>query len=341
MTTQQTQARATAHEPHPTSPSSKEQIESHTHTSPRSFDEGSVFTRAALQTTQLLELPAELRRRLMGEHGEKQPPVPAAEDNPYRGNTVLLDGSAVEQALQDERSLHPVEPTRTALDELDPTATLYDGGALRQQALKLAAELASATAPEAAPAGARDDAETPAPTPQPKPPGLASKFGALANAWRQASLVRRATALLLPIAALTTLWPDDPAQARSTEPVAVAAPKPAKLPRTPEAATGASSTLSPALSPAHEAKKSGAPADISTPSAKDSFAKEPSDAQQFVEAQPSSDSQRYVEAQALKAAFSGDAPAAARHYERLARAGKDPRFELALHLVRSGAMRRP
>jgi hypothetical protein len=51
--------------------------------------------------------------------------------------------------------------------------------------------------------------------------------------------------------------------------------------------------------------------------------------------------QRLIEAQALKAAFSGDTATAARHYERLARERKDPRFELALRLVKHEAMRRP
>jgi hypothetical protein len=312
MTTREPRDGIRTDQPRQPSPSSPAQIQSHTSTAPKSFDEGSVFTRAALQTTQLLELPAEVRNRLMADVGDKP-----AEANPYRGNTALLDASTVAHALQQQPSVGPVEPAREAAFGIDPTATLYDGGALREHALKLAQELASAAAGQTTPGGDDSDLEHPLPAPVPTPDARVSGLGAVASAWRRASLVRRVTALLLPVAALATLWPDDDAEARSAASSAGRASQAAR-------ATEPGASASPALSPPDPAQPSNVPTQASSSGAIEASA-----------------TQRFLEAQALKAAFSGDTLAAARHYERLAREQKDPRFELAVRLVKSEAMRRP
>jgi hypothetical protein len=293
------------------------QIESHTSTSPKSFDEGTVFSRVALQTTQLLEFPAELRNRLLGDLGEKQPASLAAEANPYQGKTLLLDASTRDRALQQERSIRRVEPEQATLAGIGGGATLCDGGALREHALKLAQQLASTAACETAPTRDERGVESALAAPEPTPHPRLSGLGAVASAWRQASLVRRVTALLLPIAALATLWPDDDAEASSA---ARAASTSSKLARAAEPA----GTAAPAHAPAPAADPPHVPAEAANSSAIEATA-----------------TQRFIEAQALKAAFSGDTLTAARHYERLARERKDPRFELALRLVRSDAMRRP
>jgi hypothetical protein len=314
---QEPQDRIRTEQPHQPPSSRPAQTQGHTNTSPELVDEGTVFTRAALQTTQLLELPAELRNRLMGGLGQKQPAAVVAEANPYRGHTVLLDARTLRRALEPEGSIRPVEPARATLAGLGGAATVCDGGALREHALKLAQELASAAARETTPAREESAVESPLAAPGPTPPARASGLGTVASAWRQASLVRRVTAVLLPVAALATLWPDDDAEARSGARVASSFSKPARAP-------ALSDSAAPTLSAAHAAELPNVPTEAGGPAAIEASA-----------------TQRLIEAQALKAAFSGDTATAARHYERLARERKDPRFELALRLVKREAMRRP
>jgi hypothetical protein len=280
-------------------------------TYPVRVDETSLFTRADLQKTLLLELPADLRSRLMKAPDAEQPAEQVIDDDAaYRGHTLRLDRRDIERAIEQQPQNPVVVPARDTLAGLDPMATVCDGGALREHALKLSEALAGAATPDAA--HTPDAREAAAINPAAHEPARRLGLGAAAGLWRKASPARRAIAVLFPLAALATLWPDDPAEARSTAPVAripSAKPQPAVAP---SASVGPS-----AVAEAPRLPLDAAPAADPTPA------------------------QRFVEAQALKAAFSGDTAAAAKQYERLARELGDPRFELALRLVRADAMRRP
>jgi hypothetical protein len=276
---------------------------------PVRVDETSQFTRAELQKTLMLELPAGLRSRLMQAPVPEQPAAPVFDEAAaYRGQTLRLDRRDIARALEQAPQGPVVAPARDASGGLDPMATVYDGGALREHALKLSEALAGAAAHDAAQGpDERGAASDTAATHEPKRRlGLA----AVAGAWRKASLARRTIAVLFPLAALATLWPDEAAEARPTAPVA----------RAPVA------------------KPQRAPADIAAPPPVAPATRLPTETAPAAEATPA---HRFIEAQALKAAFSGDTAAAAKQYERLARELGDPRFELALRLVRADAMRRP
>jgi hypothetical protein len=276
---------------------------------PVRVDETSQFTRAELQKTLMLELPADLRSRLMAAPAPEQPAAPVFDEAAaYRGHTLRLDRRDVDRALEQASQSPVVAPAREASGGVDPMATVYDGGALREHALKLSEALAGAAARDAAQGPNECDAANDAAAPRERKPRFA--FHAVAGAWRKASLARRAIAVLFPLTALATLWPDEAAEARSTAPVARA----------------------PVVKPQR------APADIAAPPPVAPALRLPTDTAPAADATPA---QRFVEAQALKAAFSGDTAAAAKQYERLARELGDPRFELALRLVRADAMRRP
>jgi hypothetical protein len=318
MTARQQQDHTLEHEPREPSAAAA-QIASVTNTLPQSFDGGSIFTRQALQKTQLLELPAELRTQLIGDHGAKQPSPIAAPAGLDQQKTAVLDARALDQALQHERSMLASVPPVERLAQMDATATVYDGGALREHALKLAQELVLPQAREVTPVPADGGAARPLVTAKLTVYArLRSRVGAAAGAWRQASLVRRLIALLLPVAALATLWPDEEARAGSPGPAPRVSDGKAVPPPRPIGG------MSPAPSAEQALEPEGASRDVSNPT--------------LAEPTPA---QRLVEAQALKAAFSGDTATAARHYERLARELKDPRFELAVRLVRTDGMRRP
>jgi len=276
---------------------------------PVRVDENSLFTRAELQKTLLLELPADLRSRLMEAPVAEQAAAPVFDEAAaYRGHTLRLDRRDIDRALEQATQSPVVAPARDASGELDPMATVYDGGALREHALKLSEALAGAAARDAAQGPHERDAASEAAAP--REPAPRRGLDAVVGAWRKASLARRAIAVLFPLAALATRWPDEAAEARPTAPVARArVVKPQHAP--------ANDAAPPPVPPAPRLPIETAPAAEATPA------------------------QRFVEAQALKAAFSGDAAAAAKHYERLARELGDPRFELALRLVRADAMRRP
>jgi hypothetical protein len=269
---------------------------------PVRVDETSQFTRAELQKTLMLELPADLRSRLMETPAPERPAAPVFDEAAaYRGHTLRLDRSDIDRALEQTTQSPVIAPA------LDPMATVYDGGALREHALKLSEALAGAAARDAAQGPNERDA--PSDTAAPHEPKHRLSVHAVAGAWRKASLARRAIAVLLPLAALATLWPDEAAEARPTAPVARApVAKPQAAPPV---------TAPPSVAPATLLPTEAAPAADATPA------------------------QRFIEAQALKAAFSGDTAAAAKQYERLARELGDPRFELALRLVRADATRRP
>jgi hypothetical protein len=283
---------------------------------PVRVDETSQFTRAELQKTLMLELPADLRSRLMETPAPERPAAPVFDEAAaYRGHTLRLDRRDIDRALEQTTQSPVVAPARDGSGGLDPMATVYDGGALREHALKLSEALDGAAARDAAQGPNERDA--PSDTAAPHEPKHRLGLHAVAGAWRKASLARRAIAVLFPLAALATLWPDEAAEARPTAPVARA---PVVKPQ-----------------PAPVAKPQPAPADHAAPPPVATAARLPTETAP-AEATPT---QRFIEAQALKAAFSGDTAAAAKQYERLARELGDPRFELALRLVRADAMRRP
>jgi hypothetical protein len=278
-------------------------------TYPVRVDETSLFTRADMQKTLLLELPADVRSRLMEPPAAPPPAAPLLDDPAaYRGQTLRLDRRDIDRALEQAPQSPVVAPAREASGGVDPMATVYDGGALREHALKLSEALAGAAARDAA--QSPNERDVASDTAAPHEPRHRLGLDAVAGAWRKASLARRAITVLFPLAALATLWPDEAAEARATAPV-VRAPA---------------------------AKPQPAPADIAAPSPVAPATRLPTEAAPAADATPA---QRFVEAQALKAAFSGDAAAAAKQYERLSRELGDPRFELALRLVRSDAIRRP
>ena len=275
-------------------------------------------------------------------------------------------------------------------DPLGPI-TIADGGALRAHAERVAAATPSAAftsaqayaadvrrvaGPAPVPAAGRpaaasnvrarpDEVRTPAPGPAPEAPRVATRFS-LRSSWREASVAKKLTLVLLPFAVIgvALIFDEDPAPApirvkqvaiataspsalAASSPSALAASSPSAVPASSPSAVPASSALAPRASgsspttvlsvarPSASAPPLAPPAtsvagsviEVGSAAASSAAAPRPSYAA--------------AERDAINAAFEGRNVEAGRLYERLASKQEGRVFALAAELVRENIVSKP
>jgi hypothetical protein len=271
-------------------------------------------------------------------------PLNAGQWVPVGISSEICFGSAVLHVARGESQPPPGSPLLGAAEN-GPESTLSDGGRLRELAQRARAEvesqLSSAPPPAVSPSAA-PPAILPTPVPaagQPPPtagphsatsPPAAPKAASPGGFWREASLVKKITLVLLPLAAVATwlTWEDPesaPEETERTTPVASSsAPAPSSAPVPAKVAAPAESA------PSHAA----APADFSATAAAPSA----SAGVLMLAPTPSQATPRA----AIDAAFSGRLDSAKELYAKLVAAHPDkPELALAKKRIDENAVRKP
>jgi hypothetical protein len=297
-------------------------------------------------------------------------PLNAGQWVPVGISSEICFGSAVLHVARGESQ----PPPGTALDipaaDTGPEATLSDGGRLReiaQRARDAASDTVSAPPPAVSPSAPPAVMPTPLPAAGQPPPAPAQQHQPSAPApasppktksgssWSEASLVKKLTLLLLPLAAVGTwfTW-DDPApppKARRKAPAASAsAPSKvaalAKNPAAPVVSATPPRTEGPAASSSAPALSSAVPA-ASAEVAKTTAPATPADVRAAASASAgvlmiapgSSDT---TPRSAIDAAFAGRLETAKELYAKLAAAHPDkPEYAIAKKRVEENAVRKP